>query len=89
MNIELQINPSESFIEAENTHRKALSATDGPEEEKLVLYHYVGCPFCSIARSPIDRLETLDQSLIPLYSSEVAPVPHRSVWLGEGYVHYE
>ena len=29
---------------------------ENPEEDKLALYHYVGCPFCSIARSPIERL---------------------------------
>lgn len=27
-----------------------------PEEERLALYHYVGCPFCAMARKPIERL---------------------------------
>jgi glutaredoxin len=56
MNIEFESNCTERLIEAENDHREEFSATDGPEEEKLILYHFVGCPFCSIARSPIDRL---------------------------------
>jgi glutaredoxin len=29
---------------------------DIPEKEKLALYHFQGCPFCSIAREPIERL---------------------------------
>ena len=27
-----------------------------PAEEKLALYHFQGCPFCTIAREPIERL---------------------------------
>lgn len=30
--------------------------SESPEEDKLALYHFNGCPFCSIARSAIDRL---------------------------------
>ena len=30
--------------------------SENPEEEKLALYHYTGCPFCSIVRSAIERL---------------------------------
>ncbi len=30
--------------------------SDSPEEDKLALYHYNGCPFCSMVRSVIDRL---------------------------------
>jgi glutaredoxin len=56
MNIEFESNCTERLIEVENGHRQAISATDALEEEKLILYHFVGCPFCSIARSPIDRL---------------------------------
>jgi glutaredoxin len=29
---------------------------DHPAEEKLALYHFQGCPFCAIAREPIERL---------------------------------
>jgi hypothetical protein len=52
MNIEFESNCTERLIEAENVHRQAISATVAIEEEKLILYHFVGCPFCSIARSP-------------------------------------
>ena len=27
-----------------------------PQEQKLALYHYLGCPYCSIAREPFERL---------------------------------
>ena len=30
--------------------------SESPAEDKLALYHFNGCPFCSIARSGIDRL---------------------------------
>jgi glutaredoxin len=30
--------------------------SDSPEEDKLALYHYNGCPYCSFVRSSIDRL---------------------------------
>ncbi len=30
--------------------------SDNPGEDKLALYHFNGCPFCSIAREPIERL---------------------------------
>ncbi len=30
--------------------------SESPEEDKLALYHFNGCPFCAIARSAIDRL---------------------------------
>ncbi len=29
--------------------------SESPEEDKLALYHFNGCPFCAIARSVIDR----------------------------------
>ena len=29
--------------------------SESPEEDKLALYHFNGCPFCAIARSAIDR----------------------------------
>jgi glutaredoxin len=28
---------------------------ESPEEDKLALYHFNGCPYCSIVRSAIDR----------------------------------
>ncbi len=30
--------------------------SESPEEDKLALYHFNGCPFCSMVRSAIDRL---------------------------------
>ena len=30
--------------------------SESPEEDKLALYHFTGCPFCSIVRSTIDSL---------------------------------
>ena len=30
--------------------------SESPEQDKLALYHFDGCPFCSIVRSAIDRL---------------------------------
>ncbi len=30
--------------------------SESPEEDKLALYHFDGCPFCSMVRSAIDRL---------------------------------
>jgi glutaredoxin len=30
--------------------------SETPTEDKLALYHYNGCPFCSMVRSAIDRL---------------------------------
>jgi glutaredoxin len=30
--------------------------SDSPAQDKLALYHFNGCPFCSIAREPIERL---------------------------------
>ena len=30
--------------------------SEAPAEDKLVLYHFNGCPFCSIVRSAIDQL---------------------------------
>lgn len=30
--------------------------TPTPERDKLALYHYLGCPFCSIVTAAIDRL---------------------------------
>ena len=30
--------------------------SDSPAEDKLALYHFNGCPFCAIAREPIERL---------------------------------
>ncbi|MGF1701151.1 glutathione S-transferase N-terminal domain-containing protein [Photobacterium makurazakiensis] len=43
--------------------------------EKLMLYHFVGCPYCSIAREPIDRLginvELRDTMKNPQYRSEL------------------
>jgi len=37
-----------------------------PAQEKLALYHFQGCPFCSIAREPIDRLG-IDVELRDIY----------------------
>lgn len=43
--------------------------------KKLMLYHFVGCPYCSIAREPIDRLgievELRDTMKNPQYRSEL------------------
>ncbi|MGF1734879.1 glutaredoxin family protein [Photobacterium satsumensis] len=43
--------------------------------EKLILYHFVGCPYCSIAREPIDRLgidvELRDTMKDPQYRTEL------------------
>ena len=33
------------------------AASENPEEDKLALYHFNGCPFCAIANSAIDRLD--------------------------------
>jgi glutaredoxin len=30
--------------------------SESPEDDKLALYHFNGCPFCSMVRSAIDRL---------------------------------
>ncbi len=30
--------------------------SESPKEDKLALYHFDGCPFCSMVRSAIDRL---------------------------------
>ena len=30
--------------------------SENPDEDKLTLYHFNGCPFCSMVRSAIDRL---------------------------------
>ncbi len=30
--------------------------SESPEQDKLALYHFNGCPFCSMVRSAIDRL---------------------------------
>jgi glutaredoxin len=30
--------------------------SDTPEEDKLALYHFTGCPFCSMVRANIERL---------------------------------
>lgn len=37
-------------------HHNAFAATENAKGEKLALYHYVGCPFCTIARAPLERL---------------------------------
>ena len=42
------------FYAAEIIERYAPS--ESPDEDKLALYHFNGCPFCAIARSAIDRL---------------------------------
>ncbi|MDJ0877519.1 MAG: glutathione S-transferase N-terminal domain-containing protein [Halieaceae bacterium] len=39
---------------------------ESPAEEKLALYHFQGCPFCSMARVPIDRLG-IDVELRDIY----------------------
>ncbi len=30
--------------------------SESPEDDKLALYHFNGCPFCSMVRSAVDRL---------------------------------
>ena len=30
--------------------------SETPEEDKLILYHFIGCPFCSMVRANITRL---------------------------------
>ncbi len=42
------------YYAKEIVERYAPSET--PKEDKLALYHFNGCPYCSIARSAIDRL---------------------------------
>ena len=32
------------------------ATSDSPKEDKLALYHFNGCPFCSMVRSAIDHL---------------------------------
>ena len=32
------------------------AASETPEEDKLALYHFSGCPFCSMVRANIERL---------------------------------
>ncbi len=39
-----------------------------PARDKLALYHFVGCPFCSIAREPIERLG-VDVELRDIYEN--------------------
>lgn len=68
MNIEFESNCNDHLIEAENDRCDEFSATDGPEEQTLILYHFVGCPFCSIARSSIDRLG-IDVELRDIFSN--------------------
>ncbi len=37
-------------------YHNAFAATENAKGEKLARYHYVGCPFCTIARAPLERL---------------------------------
>ena len=39
------------------------------EEDKLILYHYNGCPFCSMVRANIDRLG-VDVELRDIFENE-------------------
>jgi glutaredoxin len=39
-----------------NEFLERYAASEKPEEEKLALYHYDGCPFCAIARATVDHL---------------------------------
>ena len=32
------------------------AASETPEEDRLALYHFAGCPFCSMVRANIERL---------------------------------
>ena len=43
------------FYANEILERYAPSAS--PEQDKLALYHYLGCPFCSIVKSALDHLD--------------------------------
>ena len=56
MNIEFESNCIERLVETENIRSQGFSTTDSPEDEQLILYHFVGCPYCSVVRSPINRL---------------------------------
>jgi len=68
MNIEFESNCIERLVETENIRSQGFSTTDSPEEEQLILYHFVGCPFCSIVRAPIDRLG-IDVELRDIFSN--------------------
>ena len=55
---------------------------EAPAKEKLALYHYEGCPFCSIARRPIEALglevELRDILQNPAYREELASARGRT-----------
>ncbi len=52
------------------------------DEPRLTLYHYEGCPFCSLARQPIERLgidvELRDILRNPEYRRELADARGRT-----------
>jgi glutaredoxin len=60
MNIETQNLRTKLLSTEDQVYQEALKADTvtnaGGTVEKLALYHYVGCPFCSIVSGAIDRL---------------------------------
>ncbi len=56
--------------------------SDNSEEDKLALYHFNGCPFCSMVRSAVDRLgidvELRDIFDNPEYRKELIEVRGRT-----------
>ena len=72
--------------------------SETPEQDKLALYHYYGCPFCSMVTAGIDRLgldvELRDIFENPLYRDELigargrATVPVLRITSPDGEEHW-
>lgn len=56
MRIDFRNTRNNFFADARQADDNASANTESVPGEKLALYHYVGCPFCTIARGPIERL---------------------------------
>jgi glutaredoxin len=49
--------PESSWVDFYVAHlQEHYAPSESPAEDTLALYHFNGCPFCSIAREPIERL---------------------------------
>ncbi len=82
MRIEFRNTLNNFFANEGQADNHAIANTKSVPGEKLALYHYVGCPFCTIARGPIERLgievELRDISKDPNHRSELISATGRT-----------
>ena len=93
------VSPDSPWVDFYVDHlQEHYAPSESPAEDKLALYHFNGCPFCSIAREPIERLgvnvELRDIYQDPQYLNELveargrATVPVLRITSPEGEDHW-